>query len=123
MLKGVPFHYRAAMKQTSHLTGKQLRVPLAERIQTSHIRSMAYSKKIELAVFDWAGTTINPYSTAPLAAMVETFAQYGMNTDESGRYSAMYKPFHLIGLELNVSVLSAAILGKATGYPSASLSG
>ena len=30
-----------------------------------------------------------------------------MNTDASGRYSAMYKPFHLIGLELNVSILSA----------------
>ncbi len=43
------------------------------------------------------------------------FRQYGMNTDETGRYSAMYKPFHLIGLELNVSILSAALLNKATG--------
>lgn len=38
-----------------------------------------------------------------------------MNTDASGRYSAMYKPFHLIGMELNVSILSAALLGQATG--------
>ena len=43
------------------------------------------------------------------------FRQYGMNTDASGRYSAMYKPFHLIGLELNVSVLAAGLLGKPTG--------
>ena len=43
------------------------------------------------------------------------FRQYGMNTDASGRYSAMYKPFHLIGLELNVSILSAALLGRPTG--------
>ncbi|QIE55892.1 Gfo/Idh/MocA family oxidoreductase [Pikeienuella piscinae] len=43
------------------------------------------------------------------------FRQYGMNTDASGRYSAMYKPFHLIGMELNVSILSAALLGQATG--------
>ncbi len=50
----------------------------------------------------------NDYSAA-------CFRQYGMNTDPSGRYSAMYKPFHLIGLELNLSVLSAALLGKATG--------
>ncbi|CTQ52911.1 homoserine dehydrogenase [Roseibium album] len=50
----------------------------------------------------------NPYAAA-------CFRQYGMNTDASGRYSAMYKPFHLIGLELNVSILSAALLGKATG--------
>jgi predicted homoserine dehydrogenase-like protein len=27
----------------------------------------------------------------------------------------MYKPFHLIGLELSVSVLSAALLGRPTG--------
>ena len=43
------------------------------------------------------------------------FRQYGMNTDATGRYSAMYKPFHLIGLELNVSILSAGLLGKPTG--------
>jgi len=43
------------------------------------------------------------------------FRQYGMNTDASGRYSAMYKPFHLIGLELNISILSAALLNKPTG--------
>ena len=29
----------------------------------------------------------------------------------------MYKPYHLIGLELNVSVLSAALRGEATGQP------
>ena len=51
---------------------------------------------------------LNHYSAA-------CFRQYGLNTDASGRYSAMYKPFHLIGLELNVSVLSAALLGRPTG--------
>ena len=43
------------------------------------------------------------------------FRQYGMNTDASGRFSAMFKPFHLIGLELNISILSAVLLGKPTG--------
>jgi len=52
---------------------------------------------------------------APNAYAAACFRQYGMNTDESGRYSAMYKPFHLIGLELNISILSAALLGKPTG--------
>ena len=47
------------------------------------------------------------------------FRQYGMNTDASGRYSAMYKPFHLIGMELNISILSAALLGQATGETAA----
>lgn len=52
---------------------------------------------------------------APNDYAAACFRQYGMNTDDTGRYSAMYKPFHLIGLELNVSILSAALLGQATG--------
>ena len=52
---------------------------------------------------------------APNDYTAACFRQYGMNTDASGRYSAMYKPFHLIGLELNISILSAALLGRPTG--------
>ncbi|MBX2883030.1 MAG: Gfo/Idh/MocA family oxidoreductase [Granulosicoccus sp.] len=52
---------------------------------------------------------------APNDYAAACFKQYGMNTDATGRYSAMYKPFHLIGLELNLSVLSAALLGAPTG--------
>lgn len=52
---------------------------------------------------------------APNDYTAACFRQYGMNTDKSGRYSAMYKPFHLIGLELNISILSVALLGKPTG--------
>ena len=36
------------------------------------------------------------------------FKEYGLKTDASGWYAAMYKPYHLIGLELGISVLSAA---------------
>jgi predicted homoserine dehydrogenase-like protein len=43
------------------------------------------------------------------------FRQYGLPTDTTGRFAAMYKPFHLIGLELSISVLSAALRGEATG--------
>jgi predicted homoserine dehydrogenase-like protein len=52
---------------------------------------------------------------APNDYAAACFKQYGMNTDSTGRFSAMYKPFHLIGLELNASILSAALLGKPTG--------
>ena len=31
------------------------------------------------------------------------FAEYGLVTDPSGRYTAMYKPYHLIGLELGIT--------------------
>ncbi|HHL20992.1 MAG TPA: flagellar biosynthesis protein FlgA, partial [Aliiroseovarius sp.] len=43
------------------------------------------------------------------------FSQYGLPTDASGQYAAMYKPYHLIGLELGISVLSAALRGEPTG--------
>jgi predicted homoserine dehydrogenase-like protein len=45
------------------------------------------------------------------------FRQYGLKTDASGRYAGMYKPYHLIGLELNISILSAALRGEPTGQP------
>ncbi len=45
------------------------------------------------------------------------FAQYGLKTDSTGRYAAMYRPYHLIGLELNVSVLSAVLRKEPTGQP------
>jgi len=45
------------------------------------------------------------------------FKEYGLKTDASGWYAAMYKPYHLIGLELGVSVLSAALRGEPTGQP------
>jgi predicted homoserine dehydrogenase-like protein len=43
------------------------------------------------------------------------FKQYGLKTDDSGVYAAMYKPYHLIGLELGISVLSAALRHEPTG--------
>ncbi|CAI8295572.1 MAG: Inositol 2-dehydrogenase/D-chiro-inositol 3-dehydrogenase [Cryomorphaceae bacterium] len=52
---------------------------------------------------------------APNDYAASCFKQYGMNTDSTGQFSAMYKPFHLIGMELNISIFSAALLNQATG--------
>ena len=54
---------------------------------------------------------------APNDYAADCFRQYGLKTDSSGRYAAMYKPYHLIGLELNISILSAALRGEPTGQP------
>jgi predicted homoserine dehydrogenase-like protein len=43
------------------------------------------------------------------------FHEYGIVTDPSGEYASMYKPSHLIGLELGISVASAAVRREATG--------
>src|SRR5215213_4810308 len=52
---------------------------------------------------------------APNDYAAACFRQYGLPTDATGRYAAMYEPFHLIGLELSISVLSAALRGEPTG--------
>jgi predicted homoserine dehydrogenase-like protein len=56
---------------------------------------------------------------APNAYAAACFRQYGLNTDASGRFAAMYKPFHLIGMELGISVYSVALRNEATGAPRA----
>jgi predicted homoserine dehydrogenase-like protein len=43
------------------------------------------------------------------------FRQYGLLTDPSGWYASMWRPFHIIGLETSVSVLSAVLRGEPTG--------
>jgi predicted homoserine dehydrogenase-like protein len=53
-------------------------------------------------------TTDNPYS-------VRCFREYGVATDDSGLYTALYRPAHLIGLELGISVASVALRGEPTG--------
>ena len=43
------------------------------------------------------------------------FKEYGLVTDSSGNFSAMYKPYHLIGLELGISVASVGLRREPTG--------
>jgi predicted homoserine dehydrogenase-like protein len=45
------------------------------------------------------------------------FSEYGLATDETGNYASMYKPYHLIGLELGISVASAGLRREPTGAP------
>jgi predicted homoserine dehydrogenase-like protein len=57
---------------------------------------------------------------APNDYAAACFRQYGMTTDRfTGRYAAMYKPYHLIGLELSISVLNAALQRRADRTPPA----
>jgi predicted homoserine dehydrogenase-like protein len=43
------------------------------------------------------------------------FSEYGVKTDPSGRYACMYKRWHLIGLEVGISVASVGLRGEPTG--------
>lgn len=46
------------------------------------------------------------------------FEEYNAHTDPSGRYFTLYKRWHLIGLEVGLSVASVALRGEATGCAS-----
>lgn len=52
---------------------------------------------------------------APTEYARACFKQYGLLVDKSGWYGSMWRPFHMIGLETSVSVLSAVLRGEATG--------
>jgi predicted homoserine dehydrogenase-like protein len=43
------------------------------------------------------------------------FEEYNAHTDPSGRYFTLYKRWHLIGLEVGMSVASVALRGEPTG--------
>jgi predicted homoserine dehydrogenase-like protein len=43
------------------------------------------------------------------------FSEYGVKTDPSGRYACLYKRWHLIGLEVGISVASVGLRGESTG--------
>jgi predicted homoserine dehydrogenase-like protein len=45
------------------------------------------------------------------------FSEYGVKTDPSGRYACLYKRWHLIGLEVGISVASVGLRGEPTGCP------
>jgi predicted homoserine dehydrogenase-like protein len=38
-----------------------------------------------------------------------------MMPDQSGRYAALYRPLHMIGMELGISVASVVLRGEPTG--------
>jgi predicted homoserine dehydrogenase-like protein len=43
------------------------------------------------------------------------FREYMVRTDDSGRYACLYKRWHLIGLEVGISVASVGLRAEATG--------
>ena len=47
----------------------------------------------------------------------QCFREYHLMPDASGRYAALYRPTHMIGLELGISVASVALRGEPTGTP------
>jgi predicted homoserine dehydrogenase-like protein len=45
------------------------------------------------------------------------FREYHLMPDKSGRFAALYRPVHMIGLELGISIASVALRNEPTGAP------
>jgi predicted homoserine dehydrogenase-like protein len=54
---------------------------------------------------------------APSEYTQRCFNEYWLLPDETGKYAGLYRPLHLIGLELGISVASIALRGEPTGCP------
>ncbi len=54
---------------------------------------------------------------APSEYTQRSFKEYWLLPDETGKYAGLYRPLHLIGLELGVSVASIMLRGEPTGAP------
>jgi predicted homoserine dehydrogenase-like protein len=52
---------------------------------------------------------------APSDYVKRCFGEYGLVTDAGGRYTALWRPYHLIGLELGISVAYVGLLQMPTG--------
>ncbi len=61
------------------------------------------------------GTYVVVESESPYAA--QCFVEYNCLQDKSGRYATLYRPTHMIGLELGISVTSVALRKEPTGTP------
>jgi len=47
----------------------------------------------------------------------DCFGEYPWFPDPSRQYAALYKPYHFVGLELNISIANAVLHGASTGNP------
>ena len=61
------------------------------------------------------GTYVVVESDSPYAG--QCFVEYNCLPDKSGQYAALYRPTHMIGLELGISVASAVLRREPTGAP------
>jgi predicted homoserine dehydrogenase-like protein len=86
-----------------------------EKKGVTEVVSSLYRDGTDVAHHLAMGTYVVVESDSPYAA--QCFVEYNCLQDASGRYAALYRPTHMIGLELGISVASVALRGEATGTP------
>jgi predicted homoserine dehydrogenase-like protein len=84
-----------------------------ERTGTTEVTSSLYRDGKDVPHNLVMGTYVVITSESDYAK--KCFAEYSMLPDKSGTYAALYRPTHMIGLELGLSVASAALRKEPTG--------
>ncbi|KAF2185473.1 SAF domain-containing protein [Zopfia rhizophila CBS 207.26] len=65
-------------------------------------------------VFNYLRWGVYVVIEAPGDYQRDFFKQYGLKTDPTGKYTAQYKRYHLIGLELGISIATITVRGEPT---------
>ena len=84
-----------------------------ERAGVTEVTSSVYRDGTEVPHHLAMGTYVVIESDSAYAR--QCFAEYNMLQDKSSRFASLYRPTHMIGLELGVSVASAVLRQEPTG--------
>ena len=88
-----------------------------ERAGVTEVTSMLNRDKTDVPHNLVMGTYVVFEAAEDNAYSRRCFAEYNCLPDKSGRYAALYRPTHMIGLELGISIASAALRKEPTGQP------
>ncbi len=88
---------------------------ILERKGTTEVTSSVYRDGTDVPHHLAMGTYVVIESDSAYAS--QCFREYAMLPDKSGKYASLYRPTHMIGLELGVSVASAVLRREPTGTP------
>ena len=88
-----------------------------EKAGVTEVTSMLYRDKTDVPHNLVMGTYVVFEAAEDNAYSRRCFAEYNCLPDKSGRYAALYRPTHMIGLELGISIASAALRKEPTGQP------
>ena len=94
-----------------HAGGQLERSGIVEVISAIEADGEAVTNDLRWGVFVVVGTDDNE--------VARCFRDYGLTTDTTGKFAALWRNSHLVGMELMTSIASVGLLGRPTGVPKA----
>ncbi|MGB3719323.1 MAG: flagellar biosynthesis protein FlgA [Proteobacteria bacterium] len=88
-----------------------------EKAGVTEVTSMVYRDGTEVPHHLAMGTYVVFEAADDNEYTRRCFREYHLLPDKSGRYAALYRPIHMIGLELGISIASSALRKEPTGAP------